>query len=334
MVVCAGSTGYWYAGGINIESSTQDKPVSVWKFSHGGDMGGIKAPRTQGWPLQDGGGNRHFRYEDFRLARMCPGCAPSPLACNTISQEGESPRCCVLPPDSGATATNGFDKRGFEAQAPALKSTNANLWEAWHLDFEPELRDGSFGEYDSADLVQARYMFEKLSSAGVSFYISDNTNGLGCDFGNTFAATRALAALSARMNGEAGAAKMHYALSLGVNPLGGPSAPGVLAKMEAQLLSVFNTFINTTDAAAAAIDGNGGADGANAAALAAAAWRHPITKKPAVVLYVEPIFVRTQQSTPNRPLIDSSLRNIPRIDTSLTLSTQASPLIVMVWVYS
>ena len=289
MVACAGNTGYWYVGGINIEAN-EEQPVSVWKYSHGGDMGGAKAPRTEGWP-QDGKSNaQHFRYADFKLARMCPGCAPSPLACNTTTQEGgESPRCCVLPAEQAATATNGFDKLGFELKAPALKSTNANLWEAWHLNFMPELKDGSFGGYDSADLVQARYMFQKLSSVGVDFYMSDNTNGLGCDFGNTYAATKALAALSARMNAEGGA-KLYYGLMIGVNPLGGPSAPGIMAKMEAQLLSVYNTFLNTTDAAAAAIDGNGGAGGANAAALAAAAWRHPISKKPAVVLYVEPIF--------------------------------------------
>ena len=82
-------------------------PPTVWKFSvnttackrlfslgcvphtdgavcqHGGDMGGAKAPRTQGWP-QDGVSNaQHFRYADFKLARMCPGCAPSPLACES-----------------------------------------------------------------------------------------------------------------------------------------------------------------------------------------------------------------------------------------------------------
>ena len=60
--------------------------------------------------------------------------------------------------------------------------------------------------------------------------------------------------------------------------------------MGAQLRSLCNKFLNTTDADARAIDGNGGADGADAKALAAAAYRHPITKKFAVVLYVEPVF--------------------------------------------
>ena len=88
--------------------------------------------------------------------------------------------------------------------------------------------------------------------------------------------------------------------SLGVNPLGGPTAPDVLAKMEAQLLALYSTFLNTTDDDARAIDGNGGADGADAKALAAAAYRHPITKKFAVVLYVEPVFEEMCKPSHNR----------------------------------
>eukprot|EP01047_Picozoa_sp_COSAG01_P037791 COSAG01_NODE_3027_length_6704_cov_2.846026_1_plen_88_part_00 len=53
---------------------------------------------------------------------------------------------------------------------------------------------------------------------------------------------------------------------------------------------MWNTFLNSTDAEVATIDGNDGADAIDAAALASAAYRHPISKKPAIVLYVEPIF--------------------------------------------
>lgn len=60
--------------------------------------------------------------------------------------------------------------------------------------------------------------------------------------------------------------------------------------MEAQLQIVYDELLNSTSTDVAAIDGNGGADGADKAALAAAFYRHPATKKPAVVLYVEPIF--------------------------------------------
>jgi len=104
------------------------------------------------------------------------------------------------------------------------------------------------------------------------------------------------------MNAAAGPSgpKIYYALSLGVNPLGGPTAPDVLAKMEAQLLALYNNFLNATDADARAIDGNGGADGADAKALAAAAYRHPITKKFAVVLYVEPVFEEMCKPSHNR----------------------------------
>ena len=98
---------------------------------------------------------------------------------NASTQGSEPPTCCVLPPDDTATAANGFDSQGFEAKAPALKSTNANLWEAWHLTFRPALKGGGFGEYDSADLAQARYMFQKLSGLGVRRpLVSDFPTGL------------------------------------------------------------------------------------------------------------------------------------------------------------
>ena len=164
-----------------------------------------------------------------------------------------------------------------------------------HLDFSPLLSTGEFGTYDSADLVQARFMFDRLTALGVTFVIPDNTNGLGCDFGNTLAATKALAALAARYNAEpvratGGATKMHVAQMVGVNPLGSPTDPATLGKMDAQLLDVWNMFYNSTDADAYAIDGNSGPAAASGAALAGAGYRHPVSGKPLVVLYVEPSF--------------------------------------------
>jgi hypothetical protein len=296
MLVCASaSSGYWYAGGLSAGARsaslrTVPTPIFVWKYSHGGNMGGIIAPSSQGHHF----GLEHAHiYSNFHLARMCRGCAPAPLACNTSAQwkQGHA-TCCVMPAASTGSAAGTFDTKGFEKDAPALKSTNANLWQAWNLQFTPELHDGSWDVYDSADLQQATFMFDRLKGLGVSFYITDNTNGIGCDFGNTWASTKTLAALAARMNRDSPphAAHMHYSVAVGVNPLGGPSAPGVLQKMEAQLQTVYDALLNSTGAEAAAIDGNGGADGADEAALAAAFYRHPVTKKPAIVLYVEPNF--------------------------------------------
>ncbi len=297
MLVCvSASSGYWFAGGLRHDARSASSHVAassqifVWKYSHGGNMGGIIAPSSQGHHF----GLQHAHiYADFHLARMCRGCAPAPLAFNTSAQwEQHHATCCVMPVSSTASAAGNFDAKGFEKDAPALKSTNANLWQAWNLQFTPELHDGSWGGYDSADLQQATFMFNQLKGLGVSFYITDNTNGIGCDFGNTWASTKTLAALAARMNRDSPphAAQMHYTVAVGVNPLGGPSAPGVLEKMEAQLQTVYDAFLNSTSAEAAAIDGNGGADGADEAALAAAFYRHPVTKKPAIVLYVEPNF--------------------------------------------
>ena len=98
---------------------------------------------------------------------MCPSCTPAPLACNLTSQsDQDSAGCCVLP------AASTFHKPQLSQDAPALKSTNANLWDAWDLQFQPLLTGGGWGSYDSADLVQARYMLETLRSAGVTFYIT------------------------------------------------------------------------------------------------------------------------------------------------------------------
>jgi hypothetical protein len=103
---------------VNIEGGADKSAVAaVWKYSHGGDMGGAKAPRTEGWP-QDGVSNQqHYGYNGFHLAKMCPGCAPSPLACNTTAQGGEAAAyCCVMPAAETATAANGFDKLGWDSR--------------------------------------------------------------------------------------------------------------------------------------------------------------------------------------------------------------------------
>ena len=47
---------------------------------------------------------------------------------------------------------------------------------------------------------------------------------------------------------------------------------------------------NSTDADAYAIDGNSGPAAASGTALAGAGYRHPVSGKPLVVLYVEPSF--------------------------------------------
>ena len=179
MLVCASaSTGYWYAAGLNPDAHTpSDTPIFVWKYNHGGDMGGIIAPSSHGHHF----GLKHAHiYTNFRLARMCRGCSPSPLACNTSAQwEQRHATCCVLPAASIPSAPSSFDANQFEKNAPALKSTNANLWQAWNLQHTPKLHDGSWGGYDSADLLQATFMFNQLKGMGVSFYITDNTNGIG-----------------------------------------------------------------------------------------------------------------------------------------------------------
>ena len=142
-------------------------------------------------------------------------------------------------------------------------------------------------------------MFDKMTSAGISFYITDNTNGLP-GVRNTWDSTQTLAALTAREY----RGRLRYALMVGVNPCGPYFLPAALTCMERELQLAFDTFLNTTDAAARAIDGNGGADGADAAALAAAAYRHPVSLLPLVVLYVEGCFqplweayLRTNQSS-------------------------------------
>ena len=97
-------------------------------------------------------------------------------------------------------------------------------------------------------------MFDKMTSAGISFYITDNTNGLP-GVRNTWDSTQTLAALTAREY----RGRLRYALMVGVNPCGPYFLPAALTCMERELQLAFDTFLNTTDAAARAIDGNGGA---------------------------------------------------------------------------
>jgi hypothetical protein len=301
-IICVtAASGVWYAAALG--TGNPDTPTGTWKYSHGGLVAEIRAPRSRGWdPAED---KKDFWFTEFHVADPFGAGELVPLACNGTAQHQQPTAvCAVMPPNRRPY----FDPHHFEANPPARKSTNVNLWDAWSLRFAPLLSTGQFGVYDSADLVQAAFMFDRLSAVGVSFFITDNTNGLGCDFGNTYAATRALAALAARRNvgGFRNASKMYYALSVGVNPLGSPTDPATLHKMDAQLLTIWGDFLNATDAEAATIDGNSGGGGGGGgsspctgAELAAAAFRHPTTRKPVVVLYVEPSF---------EPLYDAYLR--------------------------
>ena len=63
---------------------------------------------------------------------------------------------------------------------------------------------------------------------------------------------------------------------MGVNPLGPPTDPATLLKMEAQLLDVYRWFLNASDTDAAAIDGNDGPDAVGGQGLADAAYRYRI----------------------------------------------------------
>ena len=293
-ITCVSSnSGYWYGAPIAADGSSLGAPIQIWVYSHGGKMGSIKAPRPTGWdgsaaPLSPLSGHIPWVYSDFHIADPFGSGTPIALSCNCTRQSSlDFAECLVMPP----TRIPYFDRSGYESNAPDLKSTNINLWQAWKLSFRPLLHNGQFGIYDSADLTQARFMFDQLTSVGVSFYISDNTNGLGCDFGNTLAATTALAAFSARYNAEEGRArKLYYTLSVGVNPLGSPSDPSTLGKMDSQLDDVWNMFLNSTDDKVFSIDGNHGNDAANAKALSKAAFRHPVSGKPLLILYVEPSF--------------------------------------------
>ena len=98
--------------------------------------------------------------------------------------------------------------------------------------------------------------------------------------------TQTLAALAAReYQGQ-----LRYASMIGVNPCGPWNHPAALVCMEGQLTLLFNRYLNATDAAVKAMNGNGEANGANATMLAKAAYRHPVSGKPLVILYVEGCF--------------------------------------------
>jgi hypothetical protein len=290
MVVCVVELGpdmtRWYGGGIDMSAATSGnttQPILLWKDQHGGLMPGIRAPTKTGWGSNDFANAVNLTYRSYHLADPT-GSGLAPVACNQTRQGFESsPKCCVLPAAKTPTTSAAFDPLKFESGAEAIASIQVQLWEHYGLSVQPKRHDRTFGQYDSADLAQARFIFSELINAGLSFFITDNTNGM-TGVRNTWSSTKALAALAAReFKG-----KMSYGLMVGVNPCGPWYLPAALTCMERELQLVYDTFLNTTDASAWAIDGNAG--GADAATLGAAAHRHPLTKKPLVVLYVEGCF--------------------------------------------
>ena len=84
---------------------------------------------------------------------------------------------------------------------------------------------------------------------------------------------------------------LYYSIQIGVDCIGVWSDPSVLEKMENQFQSVWQMFLNATDSDVSSIQHNNNATTAiNASELAAAAYRHPISNKPLIVLYAEPEF--------------------------------------------
>eukprot|EP00039_Didymoeca_costata_P033454 m.42417 g.42417 ORF g.42417 m.42417 type:complete len:741 (-) comp9880_c0_seq2:143-2365(-) len=270
------SSGYWYA--VPLLPSAPNTPQTVWKYSHGGLIHLPTPPSPNGeFPGQ---GNT-TTYADFHLADPIGNGVPSPLACNNNNNStnmNNNIGCLIMPPGEEF----GHSTPQWKGQ-PSLKSTNVNLWQAWNIPYEPLLHDGSFGGYDSADMQQAGYMFDYLTELGITFFIADLTNGFGVDFGNTLDSARKLAGLCAKNINNNGT-RMHYSFSFGVNPLGSYDDPAVLPKMEEQFQQYYNMFINTSSNGGG-VPGYGGGE-----ALADAAFRHPVTNKPVVVLYVEPQF--------------------------------------------
>lgn len=282
-LVCV-SAGVWIVSGIDIKrpASEAAAPILNWKFAHGGIMGGAKPPRPTGWK---GGENDLFHYTSFHLADPVGSGSPAPLACNLTAQHYEhSPRCLIIPASSAPTARDGFAQTvGVVEDAPAFSSTNVNEWDAWHVNYRALLHDGTFGEYESMDLRQQTFALERLRSHGFSLFILDNSNGLGADWNLPWTSTLTLTALLARMNaatetmtapGLVAQQPLSYAIQLGVDCIGAWADPAVLPRMEAQVQMVFQTFFNSTDAAVAAIQHNGGASPVHSSHLASAqlAW--------------------------------------------------------------
>eukprot|EP01052_Picozoa_sp_SAG31_P011898 SAG31_NODE_685_length_12832_cov_28.355376_5_plen_386_part_00 len=261
-LVCV-SAGVWIIAGVDIRRPTAAAaaPIRNWKFAHGGTMGGAKPPRPRGWV---GGENDLFYYTSFHLADTVGDGSPAPLACNLTSQHFErSPRCLVIPASSLPTASDGFARAaGMVAHGPAFSSTNVNEWDAWHLNYRAMLHDGTFGMYDAMNLMQQKIAFDTLRQHGFSLFIFDNSNGVGADWKLPWTSTLTLAALLARMRAKdavpTGLPPLSYAIQLGVDCIGGWADPAVLPRMEAQAKMVWITFMDSTDAAVAAIQHNSG----------------------------------------------------------------------------
>lgn len=267
LICVEAASGYWHAAGLRLASSGgAEWQITTWKYSHGGHGEIEPPPAPNGHPHPIGKPLIHLPYwlNDFYLADPLGNGYPNPLACNLTAQGLDATPVCVVMSAPSTLQTP------FQPRAPNQKSSNVNLWQAWHVWFSPLLASGGWGGYDSADLVQLRYMYDKLTNLGIEFMALDLTNGFGVDFGNTLAAAKSMAAFAAVYNKEAGRQRPIYvSIMAGVNPLGSCYDPTVLPRMEAQLAVVWQTFVNGSDVAP---------------------FYDPEDGRPLVILYVEPYF--------------------------------------------
>ena len=97
---------------------------------------------------------------------------------------------------------------------PGSDSNRFDTWHAWDIDFTPQLPDGTFGYYDSADENVIRFHLEKLSEAQIDFIIMDQTNNIDVDGG--YINERSLAVVRyIKTYNDSGARPVRYCSAIG-----------------------------------------------------------------------------------------------------------------------
>ena len=97
---------------------------------------------------------------------------------------------------------------------PGSDNNRYDTWNAWNIDFIPQLPDGTFGYYDSADENVIRFHLEKLSEAQIDFIIMDQTNNIDVDGGYINERSLAVAKYIKTYN-DSGARPVRYCSAVG-----------------------------------------------------------------------------------------------------------------------
>ena len=139
---------------------------------------------------------------------------PGTAATTSVTKQSTPLPTTAAVPDEEPTEIGIWYSTWYGYTVPGSSSNQLDTWNAWGLDFQPLLPDGTFGYYDSKDTKVIQFHLEKMSEAQIDFIIMDQTNNIDVDGGYINERSLAVAKYIKKYN-DSGARPVRYCSAIG-----------------------------------------------------------------------------------------------------------------------